>query len=41
MARLIDTAYMRDKSGNVHKGQALWLALTIHSKKGKARVRRR
>lgn len=37
MTRLIDTAYMRDKSGNIHKGQALWLALTIHTKKQSTR----
>ena len=33
MPKLIDHAYMRDKSDNVHTGQALWLALTIHTKK--------
>lgn len=39
MPRIIDKAYMRDKSGNVHTGQALWLALTLHLKKSTNRKR--
>jgi hypothetical protein len=30
--KLIDSAYVRDKSGNVHTGQALLLALLLHTK---------
>jgi hypothetical protein len=30
--RLMDRAYMYDKSGNVHTGEALLLALLLHAK---------
>lgn len=30
--RLMDRAYMRDRSGNVHTGEALLLALLLHAK---------
>lgn len=30
MPRVMDKAYMRDNSNNIHTGQALWLALTMH-----------
>lgn len=31
-SRLMDKAYMYDKSGNVHTGEALMLALLLHAK---------
>lgn len=30
--RLMDRAYMYDKSGNVHTGEALMLALLLHAR---------
>lgn len=30
--RLMDRAYMRDRSGNLHTGEALMLALLLHTK---------
>lgn len=30
--RIMDKAYMYDKSGNVHTGEALLLALLLHAK---------
>lgn len=30
--RMMDRAYMYDKSGNVHTGEALLLALLLHAK---------
>lgn len=40
MSKVIDKAYMRDKSGNTHIGQALWLALTLHVNKSVRRPRK-
>ncbi|WNM73770.1 hypothetical protein SEA_SOLLERTIA_223 [Streptomyces phage Sollertia] len=31
-SRIMDRAYMYDKSGNVHTGEALLLALLLHAK---------
>lgn len=40
MAKIIDKAYMRDKSDNLHVGEALVLALLLHAK-GKSRRNQR
>jgi hypothetical protein len=32
MPKLIDKAYMRDNSGNLHTGEALLLAMLLHAK---------
>jgi hypothetical protein len=30
--RMMDRAYMRDRSGNIHTGEALLLAMLLHAK---------